>query len=124
MDKETYYNPSGLEAYSMTSPEKFSNGSPVFDNYAGRIVEERGLRVGEAADMYGDITTAEDYGYVTRGYTQGSGKYLRRAAKGAHQAQIPSYSIHRPWRNDRHRSFLGYWTCLYASWSSVAVARL
>ncbi|KAL9635645.1 MAG: hypothetical protein Q9164_003327 [Protoblastenia rupestris] len=67
MDKETYYNPSGLEAYSMTSPEKFSNGSPVFDNYAGRIVEERGLRVGEAADMYGDITTAEDYGYVTRG---------------------------------------------------------
>lgn len=28
-------------------------------------------RMGEAADMYGDIQTAEEYGYVTRGYVVG-----------------------------------------------------
>ncbi len=33
-----------------------------------RVVEEFGIGVGEAADMYGDLATAEDYGYVTRGY--------------------------------------------------------
>ena len=33
-----------------------------------RVVEEFGIGVGEAADMYGDLETAEDYGYVTRGY--------------------------------------------------------
>lgn len=33
-----------------------------------RIVDERGTGIDEAADMYGDLQTAEDYGYVTRGY--------------------------------------------------------
>lgn len=32
-----------------------------------RVVQEFGMQVGEAADMYGDLDTAEDYGYVTRG---------------------------------------------------------
>jgi len=31
------------------------------------IVEDRGLLIGEAAEMYGDIQTAEEYGYVSRG---------------------------------------------------------
>ena len=32
------------------------------------IVDEKGIRIGEAADMYGDVESAEEYGYVTRGY--------------------------------------------------------
>lgn len=43
-----------------------SNVSDMYDDPAA-IVEERGIRLGEASDMYGDIKTAEDYGYVSRG---------------------------------------------------------
>lgn len=32
-----------------------------------QIIAERGVALGEAADMYGDMETAEDFGYVTRG---------------------------------------------------------
>ena len=43
-----------------------SHGSePMYD--PNRVVEEFGMEIGEAADMYGDLDTAEDYGYVTRG---------------------------------------------------------
>jgi amino acid transporter len=31
------------------------------------IVEQKGNHIGEAADIYGDLQTAEDYGYVQRG---------------------------------------------------------
>ena len=34
---------------------------------ASLINEEKGYTVGEAADVYGDIQEAEQYGYVTRG---------------------------------------------------------
>ncbi|KAL8900326.1 MAG: hypothetical protein Q9207_005753 [Kuettlingeria erythrocarpa] len=54
------------EAYHAGSVEKSSNESPPSDN-AARIVEEKGLRLGEAADMYGDLSRAEEYGYVSRG---------------------------------------------------------
>ena len=32
------------------------------------IVEQKGLEMGEATDIFGDLQTAEDYGYVNRGY--------------------------------------------------------
>ena len=57
MENEKYLNVSGV---------KYSNESPPYDDPA-RIVEAKGVRIGEAADLYGDIGTAEDYGYVTRG---------------------------------------------------------
>lgn len=38
-----------------------SNGHPEPDDPAD------GTRVNEAKDIYGDIQTAEEYGYVTRG---------------------------------------------------------
>jgi yeast amino acid transporter len=45
------------------------------DNYvdqrrgsAREIVETKGAAIGEAADIYGDVATAEQYGYVQRGY--------------------------------------------------------
>ena len=31
------------------------------------FVNEKGARIGEASDLYGDIAQAEEYGYVTRG---------------------------------------------------------
>jgi amino acid transporter len=36
------------------------------DHGIGQIVETKGAAVGEAADIYGDISTAEQYGYVQR----------------------------------------------------------
>jgi len=44
--------------------EKYSNESPPDP---ARVVEEKGIRIGEAADMYGDLASAEQYGYVSRG---------------------------------------------------------
>jgi hypothetical protein len=35
---------------------------------AADIVASRGNHIGEAADIYGDVQTAEEYGYVSRGY--------------------------------------------------------
>jgi amino acid transporter len=52
MEKEHYLE-KGVEA-------------PPYDD-PSRIVEDKGGRMGEAADMYGDLDTAEEYGYVTRG---------------------------------------------------------
>lgn len=46
---------------------KYSDESPPMDD-AGRLVEEKGIRIGEAADLYGDLASAEEYGYVSRGY--------------------------------------------------------
>ncbi|KAL8828990.1 MAG: hypothetical protein Q9191_002270 [Dirinaria sp. TL-2023a] len=46
--------------------EKYSNDSPPLDD-ATRVVEEKGIRIGEAADLYGDLASAEEYGYVSRG---------------------------------------------------------
>lgn len=54
------------------SGEQFSNVSDIYDesNYkeTARIVQEKGNRkLDEAVDMYGDVDTAQDYGYVNRG---------------------------------------------------------
>lgn len=55
------------EDYNVAPMRRRSDESPIYDS-AARIVEEKGARMGEAADMYGDLETAEEYGYVSRGY--------------------------------------------------------
>jgi hypothetical protein len=43
--------------------------SPGYDHKdAADIVASKGNNIGEAADIYGDVQTAEEYGYVSRGY--------------------------------------------------------
>lgn len=54
------------EMYVGSPREKYSNDDSPYEDPA-QVVESKGVRIGEAADMYGDIATAEDYGYVTRG---------------------------------------------------------
>ena len=74
MSKQAYsqeYKLSPVEhARSLEQARTNSYGSrrsePEYD--PNRVVEEFGMELGEAADMYGDLDTAEDYGYVTRGY--------------------------------------------------------
>lgn len=46
--------------------EKYSNESPPLHDPT-RLVEEKGIRIGEAVDLYGDLASAEEYGYVSRG---------------------------------------------------------
>ena len=41
--------------------------TPPSDHGVKHIVEQKGNGVGEAADVYGDLATAEQYGYVERG---------------------------------------------------------
>jgi amino acid transporter len=46
-----------------------SEAVPAYDHKdAAGIVASRGNNIGEAADIYGDVQTAEEYGYVSRGY--------------------------------------------------------
>ena len=51
--------------------EQYSNISDIYDdthyNEVARVVAEKGMQLGEAVDVYGDIATAEDHGYVNRG---------------------------------------------------------
>ena len=58
MDKESY-NVEPMEAYPTTD-------SPPYHDLAA-LVEEKGIQMGEAAALYGDIQTVEEYGYVHRG---------------------------------------------------------
>lgn len=53
MEKDQFTVEKGMEAQAYDDP--------------AHIVEDKGVRMGEAADMYGDLDTAEEYGYVTRG---------------------------------------------------------
>lgn len=41
--------------------------TPPSDHGVKNIMDQRGQEVGEAADLYGDVQTAEHYGYVKRG---------------------------------------------------------
>ena len=43
-------------------------GSPEYDQSPKAHHRKGSIAVGEAADLYGDVQTAEDYGYVSRGY--------------------------------------------------------
>ena len=60
MAEETYDEKKGFSASGTEAP-------PYDHNGVERIVEDKGIRMGEAADMFGDLDTAEHYGYVTRG---------------------------------------------------------
>ena len=66
------------DSYEMMEFEKTRMESEVYDDpsrmydHPRRITAERGLQLDEAADMYGDVETAEEHGYVTRGYVSGA----------------------------------------------------
>lgn len=47
--------------------ERYALEAPPYDE-PSRIIDDKGMKMGEAADVYGDIQTAEDFGYVSRGY--------------------------------------------------------
>ena len=40
---------------------------PYHVDEASKLEARRGSKVNEASDLYGDIQTAEEYGYVSRG---------------------------------------------------------
>lgn len=46
--------------------DRSSSDSPTYRD-STKIIEEKGIGLGEAADAYGDLRSAEEYGYVTRG---------------------------------------------------------
>ena len=54
------------DPWKIEREEGFTNVEDMYDD-PSRVVNERGMQLGEATDLYGDIETAKDYGYVTRG---------------------------------------------------------
>jgi hypothetical protein len=56
------------ESHKNTFPEKDSHESPPFYSEPTATYDSKGNGVAEAADLYGDLATAESYGYVARGY--------------------------------------------------------
>ncbi|KAI9814894.1 MAG: hypothetical protein M1832_005622 [Thelocarpon impressellum] len=51
--------------YTVSSPEYAENGAGHLTEH--HVIDEKGAPVNEAAALYGDIQTAEDFGYVHRG---------------------------------------------------------
>jgi hypothetical protein len=48
--------------------ELYNNtAAPAYDDHQTQRRESKVDRIAEAAELYGDIATAEEYGYVTRG---------------------------------------------------------
>ena len=53
----------------MNTMGPFSKVSDIYDyesNVSPTTTDEKDARLCEAIDMYGDVQTAEDYGYVSR----------------------------------------------------------
>jgi len=52
-----------------TNDYHVDSGSPTYDDVeaANKGTARRGSKLNEASDMYGDVATAEEYGYVSRG---------------------------------------------------------
>ena len=66
------------DSYEMMAMEKTIPESAIYDDAskmyddANKFTAERDFQLGEAADMYGNLETAEEHGYVTRGYVSGA----------------------------------------------------
>lgn len=54
------------DAYNVDESYNGNGAHPQYVDPSG--VESKEGRITEAAALYGDIQTAEEYGYVTRGY--------------------------------------------------------
>lgn len=113
-EKNVYVN-------STSSPdEEYGTVGDVSEPRKGSIA------VQEAADLYGDIQTAE------REYIQ---YHMPVKSNPADQTknriwlrfswpEVPTHSIHRPGRNHRYRSLPGYWQGFHRWWSLVCAAGL
>lgn len=68
MADEKRLSPTAEEkAYGSSTGESPPYEGQRHNSQVEAIVQEKGMRMGEAADMYGDVATAEEYGYVARG---------------------------------------------------------
>ena len=66
MPEKNSYEMMELEK-TRTDSAVYGDPSKIYDN-PHKSTGERGLQLDEAADMYGDMATAEEHGYVSRGY--------------------------------------------------------
>ncbi len=57
--------PSGRFGVKHQEHAGFSDAPPYEDPVT--LSHEKNIRIGEAADIFGDVQTAEEYGYVSRG---------------------------------------------------------
>jgi hypothetical protein len=106
--------------------------SPLAESL-GNIVEDRYPSISEAFDMYGDAQTAEEYGYVSRGWVVASISQKLpielllsgcRRLTSAVKSQISTSPIHRHRWHDWYWSLPGYRQGLDPGGSAQPVARI
>lgn len=77
--------PTEKDPYTVAPSEQYTNVSDIYDdgyfNEHARIVAGEGMRVGKAAELYGNVETVENYGYVTRGYVDTEEKVGRHGTR-------------------------------------------
>ena len=101
------------------------NTSPVPDyERKGSVVDDRkGIAVGEAAEIFGDVQTAEEYGYVERGLKSRHIQFIALGGTiGYDEARI--MSIPQPLTSFQYRSLSRYRCSLRQSWTSFRPTRL
>jgi hypothetical protein len=55
--------------YTEKAPDGHESPDYHVDEF-NKMEARRGSKINEATDMYGDVQTAEEYGYVARGYVR------------------------------------------------------
>ena len=115
MDKEIY-------AVNEAPESPDSNGLTNYNNSTIGSEAKTG-RNNEAAAIYGDIETAEEYGYVTRGYVHML-TYWALADQVTFQTKVSAHPIHRARWYYWHRSLPWYRKCLHSRWSPICTAWL
>ena len=57
----------GMVGEHHVEKETSSDEVPMYSPTSDKLGQSKDFRINEAADLYGDIHTAEEYGYVARG---------------------------------------------------------
>ena len=125
--------------FELDLPKNLSNSTESerrltgFDDPHNFPTDGRNSCIGEASEIYGDYQTAEEFGYVMRGYV-GFPPWKKllilltvlslTVSSDFLQAQVPAHPIHRSWWDDWNRSISGNWESPDTGGPIVAVTGL
>lgn len=90
------------------------NHTGCLDHLSG--MDSKTGRLNEAGEIYGDLQTAEEYGYVSRGYIFDLKKFRTLAYFHLDSSRGISSSLH--W------TFSGDWVCSNSSWTPFCSPKL
>lgn len=92
---------------------QYTVGAESPDHGVKEIVERKGAALGEAADLYGDVQTAEEYGYVERGLKSRHIQFIALVSFPFAERLLKSLTLRPGWYH-WHGSLLRYRYCVCA----------